>query len=125
TPGLHRTEATATGAGVAEHHEGGGARGPALAHVRAAGLLADGVEAAALQDAAQPVDLWPLRQGDLQPAGLLTWGDAVVDGHGGRERGRQTAGRAGTIGRRGAAREGLLCEILCGMPLSNTAEYVK
>ena len=42
--GLHVAEAAAAGAGVAEDHEGRGAALPALADVRAGGLLADGVQ---------------------------------------------------------------------------------
>ena len=51
--GLDVAEAAAARAGVAEDHERGGAALPALADVRAGGLLADGVQVLALDHPAQ------------------------------------------------------------------------
>ena len=52
--GLDVAEAAAAGAGVAEDHERGGAALPALADVRAGGLLADRVKVLGLDQALQP-----------------------------------------------------------------------
>src|SRR5690606_39229744 len=51
--GLDVAEAAGAGAGVAQDHDGGDAAGPALAHVRAAGLLADRVQLVLGHDVAQ------------------------------------------------------------------------
>ena len=66
--GLDVAEPAAASAGVPEQHEGRGAAVPALRHVRAAGFLADRVQAAGGQDAAQSRDLVAVWNRHLEPA---------------------------------------------------------
>ncbi len=80
--GLHVAEAAASRARVAEDHERGGSALPALAHVRAGGLLADGVQVLLADQLAQlAVALAPGRR-DLEPRRLaLAHGPHVVAEH--------------------------------------------
>ena len=68
--GLHVAEAAAARAGVAEDHERRGAALPALADVRAGGLLADGVQVLLLDHRRQVAVLRAARGGDLEPRRL-------------------------------------------------------
>ena len=76
--GLHVAEAAAPGADVAEDHEGRRAALPALADVRAVGLLADGVEVVGADLLLQPPVVRPARRRHLQPRRLA--GAAEGDG---------------------------------------------
>ncbi len=68
TPRGHGAEAAAAGADVAQDHEGGRAvLAPALVDVRAAGLLADGMEAQAVHELADLVVGGRRREPDAQP----------------------------------------------------------
>ena len=121
--GLHVAEAAAPGAGVAEDHDGRGTPGPALPHVRTAGLLADGVQAV-LVDQGLELEI-ALATGNLrsQPVGLasdlhLLGGLLVVEHQSGQGQARlaqrlggvapQRTGMAGDrpIDRGGAGRDG-------------------
>src|SRR5262249_11793048 len=76
-------EPAAAGADLAHQHHGGGAGAPALAHVRATRLFADGGE---VQLAQRPADvLVPAAAGhaDLQPVGFWLTPLADLDEHGG------------------------------------------
>ena len=77
-PGLHGAEAAGAGAGVAEDHEGGGAGLPALAYVRAAGFLADGVKVLLAHQALEADVVVAAGEADLQPGGLA---GCLLDGH--------------------------------------------
>ena len=63
-------EAAATGAEVAEHHEGGGLLVPALADVRAVGGLADGVQVQVAGELLQRVEGLAARGFGFEPGGL-------------------------------------------------------
>src|SRR5439155_2745994 len=65
--GLDVAEATPPGAGVAEDHERGGAALPALADVRAGGLLADRVQVLGLDQLRQLAVLRAARRRNLEP----------------------------------------------------------
>jgi len=67
--GFHRAEAAGPGTGVTQDHEGGGAGLPAFADVRAARLLAHGVQVEPAHDALQLGVVRPTRQADPQPVG--------------------------------------------------------
>src|SRR5689334_13696320 len=68
--GLDVAEAAAAGARVAEDHERRRAALPALAHVRARGLLADRVQRLGLDHPVQLAVLRPARERDLEPRRL-------------------------------------------------------
>src|SRR6185295_8891997 len=68
--GLHVAEAAATGADVAEDHEGGGTALPALADVGAVGLLADRMEVVLLDRLLQPAVGGATGSRDLEPGRL-------------------------------------------------------
>src|SRR5207248_10534550 len=63
-------EAAAARAGLAEDHEGGAARLPALAGVRAGRLLADGVEALVLDQVVELAEARAAGRRHLEPLGL-------------------------------------------------------
>src|SRR5207253_11328115 len=67
--GLHRAEAAGPGTGVAQDHEGGRARVPALADVGAARLLTDGVQVEPAHDALQFGVVLAAGQADPEPVG--------------------------------------------------------
>ena len=68
--GLHVAEAAGPGAGVAEDHDRGGALVPALPDVRAVGLLADGVEVQAAEQALEVVVVLARGHPGLDPVGV-------------------------------------------------------
>src|SRR4029079_9344595 len=68
-PGLHRAEPARPGAHVSQDHEGGGAAVPAVADVRAVGLLADGVEVQTPHEIPQPLVALAHRGARLDPLG--------------------------------------------------------
>jgi hypothetical protein len=68
--GRHGAEAAAARADVAEQHHGRGALAPALAHVRAAGLFADGVQVELAERLFERVERLASGGADLQPLGL-------------------------------------------------------
>src|SRR5262249_48291466 len=67
TAGLDGAEAARAGADVAQDHEGGGAPLPAVADVRTAGALANGVQALVGDQLAQGVIVRADRRAHLQP----------------------------------------------------------
>ena len=66
-PVLDVAEAAGAGADIAHHEEGGGARAPALAHVGAHRLFADGVQCLGAHQPAQPLDPFPAGRAHLDP----------------------------------------------------------
>ena len=80
--GLDRAETTGARADVAQDHEGCGAPVPALPHVRAVRLLADGMEVELAHEAAQALVAGPLGRPRLDPGRPGQRGDD--DAHGRR-----------------------------------------
>src|SRR5690606_10953194 len=78
--GLDLAEATAAGAVLAADQERGLAHLPALVDVRAAGLLAHGVELQAAHELLEVAEVVPERRLDLQPLGLAPLVQGRVDG---------------------------------------------
>src|SRR5262245_39654862 len=76
--GLDVAKPAGAGAGVAQYHDGGHATGPALAHVRAAGLLADRVELVLVHDAAEALVARAPGHLGPQPRGLALDGERVL-----------------------------------------------
>src|SRR5690606_40854188 len=68
--GVHGAEAAGTGAYRPHQHDGGGTIGPALAHVRAVGLLAYGAQTMLADVALDRLEAIPSRRLDPQPPGL-------------------------------------------------------
>ena len=83
--GLHVAEAAAAGADVAEDHEGGGPALPALADVRAVGLLADRVQVVGADLLLEAPVVGPARGRDFEPRRLAgaPEGDRAVGRRGG------------------------------------------
>src|SRR4029077_9669343 len=77
---LHRAEAACPGARVAEDHDRRGALVPALPDVRAAGLLADGVEVQTAQQALQVVVVLARRDAGADPVRVSPEGRRAVNG---------------------------------------------
>src|SRR3954449_5459900 len=78
--GLDVAEAAGAGAGIAEDHDRRGALVPAVPDVRAVGLLADGVEVQAAEQALQIVVVVARRHSGLDPVGMATEGLRAVRG---------------------------------------------
>src|SRR6201999_4197755 len=106
--GLHVAEAAAAGADVAEDHESRRAALPALADVRAVGLLADGVEVVVADLLLQPPVVRAARRRDFQPRRLAfaLEGDRAVGLRGAAGIG-PGPGDVDALGRRGARAGGL------------------
>src|SRR5690606_15269534 len=75
--GLDVAEPARAGAGVAQDHDGRDAAGPALAHVGAVGLFADGVERVLLEEVAELGVLGPAGHFRADPLGLALGGDVL------------------------------------------------
>ncbi len=86
--GLHGAEPAGPGARVAEDHDRGRALVPALPDVRAVGLLADGVQVEAAEQALELVEVVTGRHPGADPVGVAPEGDRAV---GSRETGRSAA----------------------------------
>src|SRR5262249_23930753 len=80
-PGGDGAEAATAGAGVAKDHEGGDAVAPAFGDVRAAGLLADGVQRFAAHEGLEAVVGLAGGDADAQPVGALFEVVYGNDGH--------------------------------------------
>src|SRR4051812_44297210 len=76
--GLDVAEAAGAGARIAEDHDRRGALVPAVPDVRAVGLLADGIEIQAVQQALQVVVVVARRHPRLDPVGMATEGLRAV-----------------------------------------------
>ena len=102
--GLHRAEGAGARAGVAEDHEGGRPRAPALTHVGTVAALADGVELVLVYETADALVVLADGELDAEPVRLARAGLHRCDGLGNgdvRDDGefdhakRATAGRGG------------------------------
>ena len=83
--GVDRAEAAGAGAGVAQDHEGGGAGVVALADVRTARFLADGVELIRGDEVTDVLEALAAGELRLEPArfGLSRWASSCLGGHAG------------------------------------------
>ena len=105
--GLHGAEAAGARARVAEDHDRRRALVPALADVRAAGLLADGVEVQAAEQALEVVVVLAGRHPGADPVGMAAEGGRAVGSRRGRRRHRtrsRAARRVVTVTAAGRAR---------------------
>ena len=98
--GLDRAEAAGPGAGVAEDHDRGGALVPALADVRAVGLLADRVQAQAAEQALEVVVVVAGRDPGPDPVGVPAERQRAVGGRPDRARRRARSSASSSRRRR-------------------------